>query len=86
MPLGQLSVKQPETKRSGNTFQHTERLRIIVAIDIGDDIAGPFVGLQVLAQDVQSGRRKLAVQLGHHARLISVDVQDAMPARNVGQL
>ncbi|MNQ64731.1 hypothetical protein D3C85_791660 [compost metagenome] len=40
----------------------------------------------MLTQDVEAGRRQSAVQFGQNARLVPVDVQQAVSARHLGQL
>ena len=79
-------MQPAEADRAGKLLQRRQRLAVIVAIHVGDDIAGPLVRLQVLAQDVQPRIRQGAVQFGQHARLVAVDVQQSVRARHLGQL
>src|SRR5690606_12759292 len=80
------SVEGAEAQGSGDRLQRVQGGGVVVAVDVDDDVAGALVRLQVLAEDVQPRFGHGAVQIGEDARLVAVDVQQAVGAGDFRQL
>ena len=79
-------MEQPELDRFGKRPEGRGYLARIVLIDVGDHVAGPLIGLQMLGQDVQPVFGQHPVDPGQDAGPVAVDVQEPVPTGHIRQL
>ena len=74
----QRSIQHAKTQRVWHRADRIEQRRRVIAIDIGDHVADLGIGFQVLAEDVGAVRAQRLVDACQHARLVGVQMHEAM--------
>ena len=82
MPPGKLSVQHPEAQRSGHTPERLQRGGLVVAVDVGDDVPGALVGLQMLAE-VSGAHRILHIHRNQPGVLAELNRELAAAGLNI---